>query len=146
MDLSEKQLDLIYPLLPKKIDRPDGKGRPVQDIRKIINGILSICRTSAPWKDLPGRYVPYQTCHRYFQNWVKSGNWEKILKFLAADLKDRGKIDISECFIGGFFANAKKGGCILENLNGVKAPKSWRSQTLLVFLSPYGTPGPAHMK
>jgi transposase len=50
MDLSEKQWDLIYPLLTKKIDSPAGKGRTGQNIRKIINGILSIFRTSAPWK------------------------------------------------------------------------------------------------
>lgn len=146
MNLSEKQWDLISSLLAKKIERPYGKGRPAQDGRKIVNGILWICRTAGPWKDLPGRYVTYQTCHRYFQCWVKSGTWEKILRSLAADLKDRGKIDISECFVDGSFASAKKGSYILEKLSGVKAPRSWRSQTLLVFLSLYGPPEPTHMK
>ena len=146
MDLSEKQWDLIIPLLPKPKSRKDGKGRPHQDLRKILNGILWVCRTGAPWKDIPDRYVSYQTCHRYFQTWVKSGVWLKVLGKLAEDLKSRGKIDVSECFIDGTFASAKKGGCILEKLSGVKGPRSWQSQTVMVFLSPYGPQEQALMK
>jgi len=138
MDLSEKQWELIIPLLPKSKSRQDGKGRPPQDLRKILNGILWVCRTGAPWKDIPNRYVPYQTCHRYFQAWVKSGVWVKVLKKLAEDLKSQGKIDVSECFIDGTFASAKKGGYILEKLSEAKGPRSWQSQTVMVFLSPYG--------
>ena len=146
MDLQEYQWELIRELLPEKNTRADGKGRPAQDARKILNGILWICRTGAPWQDLPRRYVPYQTCHRYFQEWVKSGVWEKVLKKLAEDLRKRGRIDVSECFIDGTFASAKKGGCILEKLSEAKGPKSWQSQTVLVFLSPYGPPEPVLMK
>jgi transposase len=146
MDLSDKQWDLIIPILPKPVVRPDGKGRPAQDLRKILNGILWVCRTGAPWKDIPNRYVPYQTCHRYFQLWVRSNVWPKVLRKLAEDLKDRGKIDISECFIDETFASAKKGGCMLEKLSEAKAPRSWRSQTVMVFLSPYGPQEQAPMK
>lgn len=145
MDIQNYQWELIEPLLPKKIKRSDGRGRPPQDLRKIANGILWICRTGAPWQDLPRRYVPYQTCHRYFQEWSQTGVWEKILKKLAEDLKQRGKIDLSECFIDGTFSSAKKGGCILEKLREAKGPRSWQSQTVLVFLSPYGPPEPALM-
>jgi len=146
MDLSDKQWELIFPILPKLKVREDRKGRPWQDQRKILNGILWVCRTGAPWKDIPARYVPYQTCHRHFQRWVKTGVWPKILRKLAEDLKDRGKIDVSECFIDGTFASAKKGGCILEKLSEAKGPRSWQSQTVMVFLSPYGPPEQALMK
>jgi transposase len=146
MDLTEQQWDFIKSLLPKPEDKSEKKGRPPQNPRKILNGILWVCRTGAPWKDIPGRYVPYQTCHRYFQIWVKSGVWEKVLKKLAEDLRERGKIDVSECFIDGTFASAKKGGCILEKLSVVREPRSWQSQTVMVFLSPYGPPEQAPMK
>src|SRR5581483_8836955 len=140
MDLTEQQWNFIKSLLSKPRDKSEKKGRPPQDPRKILNGILWVCRTGAPWKDIPGRYVPYQTCHRYFQTWVKSGVWEKVLKKLAEDLRERGKIDVSECFIDGTFASAKKGGCILEKLSAARGPRSWQSQTVMVFLSPYGPP------
>ena len=140
MDISDKQWDLLKDFLVIEPKRLDNRGRPRQDIRSVFNGILWILRTGAQWKDIPGRYPPYQTCHRYFQDWVKSGTWDKVLWMLAKDLKDRGKIDITECFIDGTFASAKKGALVLAKLREVKAPRSWQSQTLLVFLSPYGPP------
>jgi hypothetical protein len=32
-----------------------------------------------------------------------------ILKALASDLKERGELDLSECFIDGTFVSAKRG-------------------------------------
>jgi hypothetical protein len=56
---------------------------------------------------------PYQTCHhRRFQQWVRTGGvFEKILQALSTDLRKRGGIDLSECYIdGGTFIVAKKEG------------------------------------
>ncbi|MBJ21109.1 MAG: hypothetical protein CL933_17010 [Deltaproteobacteria bacterium] len=41
-------------------------GRSRRDPRAVWNGILWILRTGVQWTDLPDRYPPYQTCHRYF--------------------------------------------------------------------------------
>ena len=114
MELSEKQWELLKDLLEPE-ERQEKRGRPRQDIKSVLNGILWVLRTGASWKDLPNRYPSYQTCHRYFQQWVQSGAWDHVLWKLASDLKDRGKIDITECFIDGTFASAKKGGLVLEN-------------------------------
>lgn len=145
MDISDLQWELIQSILKSPLKKTDARGRPRQDIRSVANGILWICRTGAQWKDMPERYPPYQTCHRYLQTWVRSGTWDKVLWSLARDLKDRGKIDITECFIDGTFASAKKGGFILEKLKKAKGQRSWQSQTLLVFLSPYGPLEQTHM-
>ena len=59
--------------------------------------------------DLPSRYPPYQTCHRRFQLWQRSGRLDRLLQRLAEDLRDRGKIDLSEAFVDATFASAKKG-------------------------------------
>jgi hypothetical protein len=58
-----------------------------------------------------GTYLPpYQTCHhRRFQQWVRTGVFEKILQALSTDLRKRGGIDLSECYIDGTFIIAKKG-------------------------------------
>lgn len=89
-----------------------------------------------PWADLPDRYPPYQTCHRRFQQWCRDGTLARVVRALAQDLKDRGGIDIEECFIDGTFLPAKKGGGWLGKPRGARVPRSWQSQTLLVFLSP----------
>jgi transposase len=140
MDLTDEQWDLIFPLVADKprIKRRkiDGRGRPRVPARDIWNGILWVLRTGAPWHDLPDRYPPYQTCHRRFQEYCRNGTFERVLKTLAEDLRDRGGLDLSETFIDGTFAPAKKGGGMWDLPVGVKAQRSWPLQTALVFLSP----------
>ena len=75
-----------------------------------MNGILWVLCTGAPWRDLPERYPPYQTCHRRFQRWVGDGVLSLILEALAKDLHKRKGLDLTECFIDGTFVAAKKGG------------------------------------
>jgi hypothetical protein len=95
---------------------------------------------------LPDRYRPYQTCHRRFQQWVQEGTLEQLLHALAQDLKERGGLDLTECFIDGSFAPAKKGALLWERPGGAKGPRSWQWQTALVFLSRYAQPVLRRMK
>lgn len=140
MDLTEEQWKVINTLLPQDKVRPDRRGRPWSDRRTVFNGILWILRTGAPWQDLPQRYGKYQTVHRRFQNWVRSGVMEKVLWALAQDLQERGGLDLRECFIDGTFVPAKKGGFKSDRPNAAKARKSWVWPTAMVFLSPYAQP------
>jgi transposase len=34
----------------------------------------------AQWRELPEKYPSYQTCHRRFQQWVREGKVEGILR------------------------------------------------------------------
>lgn len=146
MDLTKEQWNIIEPLLPKPKVREDGRGRPWRDPQDVLNGILWVLRTGAPWNDLPDRYPLYQTCHRRFQMWAKSGALERVLRALAEDLKERGKIDLTEAYIYGSFASAKKGDLEWGLLSVERGPRSWRSRTALVFLSPFGLEVLARMK
>ena len=132
MDLTDKQWARLARFLPAAKPR----GRPRRDDREVLDGILWILRTGAPWKDLPERYPPYQTCHRRFQSWIREDVMSTILERLAYDLHAQGEIDLSECFIDGTFAPAKKGGLKSAKLNEAKAPRLWPLQTLMVFRSP----------
>ncbi len=136
MDLSEAQWQAIQEFIPEDPIREDGRGRPWKDRRTVLNGVLWILRTGAPWKDLPPRYGSYQTAHRRFQGWRKAGVIEAVLHGLARDLHERGGLDLSECFIDGSFSAAKKGALKLAKPSGARAAKSWRLETLMVFLSP----------
>ena len=137
MDLTNEQWAVVEPLLPKPVKRADGKGRPRVNNRAILNGILWVMRTGAPWHDMPNRYPPYQTCHRRFQEWVKAGTFESVLRKLVEDVKERGDLDLTECFIDGTFVMAKKGAQGWEKPSGAKVQSSWQWQMALVFLSPY---------
>jgi transposase len=57
MDLTDKQWAVLEPIFrPRR--RPDGRGRPWTDPRGVLNAVLWVLRTGAPWADLPRRYPP----------------------------------------------------------------------------------------
>ena len=52
-DLSNERWERLKPLLPPQKPKT---GKPNNDHRTVVNGILWILRTGAPWRDLPERY------------------------------------------------------------------------------------------
>lgn len=146
MDLTDKQWEIIEPLFEPPKRRKDGRGRPWRDPRDVLNGVLWVLRTGAPWKDLPDRYPPYQTCHRRFQQWQRAGVLRDLLTCLAEDLRQRGKLDLTEGFIDASFSSAKKGALSSVLQNVAKATKSWQSSTAAVFLSPCTWPALRQVK
>ena len=107
-ELTDEQWALIEPLFDKT-PAVQTRGRPRRPDREVLNGVLWILRSGARWGDLPERFPPYQTCHRRFQEWVRDGRLKRVLESLAEDLRTRGDLDLSECFIDGTFVVAKKG-------------------------------------
>jgi transposase len=89
-----------------------------------MNGVLWILRSGARWCDLPPRFPPYQTCHRRFQQWVKDGTLKRVLETPAEDLRARGGLDLSECFLDGTFVAAKKGAQMSERPSGARVRSS----------------------
>ena len=148
MDLTDAQWEAISASIPEpeRMRTTTRGGRPWRDPRDVLNGILWVLRTGAPWSDLPRRYPPYQTCHDRFQKWERDGVLDKMLGALAEDLRQRGKIDLSEAFIDGTHAGAKRGALRLESLDAAKRPRSWPWQTVMVFLSPCGLRAVSAMK
>ena len=61
----------------------DGSGGHSFHLWTVLNAVLWILRTGAPWHDLPGQYPPYQTCHRRFQQWQRRGVLRKVLNPLS---------------------------------------------------------------
>ena len=137
MELTDDQWARLNPLIPEPPHRADGRGRPWTPRRPVLDAVLWILRTGAPWKDLPDRYPPHTTVHRRFQQWVREGTFERVLAALATDLQERGGIDVSECFVDGTFVGAKKGADRWEKPSGAKVRSSWQWQTVMVFQSPY---------
>ena len=110
-EVSNEEWAVLEPLLHFR-QRPDGRGRPPQDTRAVLNGVLWILPTGAQWRELPKKYPPYQTCHRRFQQWVRSGQLNKALRALARELHGHGLLPLEAGLLDGTFASAKceKGG------------------------------------
>jgi transposase len=137
MQLTDEQWLAVAPYIPKAEQRAPGKrgGRPWASAREVLDGVLWVLRTGAPWADLPRRFPPYQTCHRRFQRWVEAGVLPKVLAALRRDLERRGGIEDPEGFIDGTYVPAKKGGPASESAELGGRRNSWRSQTAMVFHS-----------
>jgi transposase len=107
-EVSDEQWSVLEPIL-QPTRRQDGRGRPWQDTRAVLNGVLWVLGTGAQWRELPSKYPPFQTCHRRFQQWVRDGKLEKILQRLAGELQARGQLPLAEGFIDASFSGAKGG-------------------------------------
>lgn len=95
-DLTDAQWRRLEPLLPPEKPRT---GRPNHPHRRILNGILWITRTGAPWKDLPEHYGPVGTVSSRFYRWRKAGVWRHILEALQARADCQGRVDWSLHFL-----------------------------------------------
>ena len=80
-ELTDEQWEKLRPLLPPQKPK---RGRPAEDHRRILNGILWILRTGAPWRDLPERYGPHGTVSSRFYRWRQAGIWQGILEALQS--------------------------------------------------------------
>ena len=135
-ELTNEQWQLIEPIL-RPARRADNRGRPWHDTRAVLNGVLWVLGTGAQWREMPERYPPFQTCHRRFQQWVRSGKLEKALQRLARHLHERGQLNLDEAFVDATFASAKKGGLLSVPPGAARARRSSLSPLVTVFLSPY---------
>ena len=68
-EVTDREWERITPLLPEH-GRPGGRWL---DHRTVVNGILWKLRTGSPWRDLPKRYGPWQTCYDRFARWRGDG-------------------------------------------------------------------------
>ena len=135
-ELNDEQWAVVEPVL-RPARRTDNRGRPWHDTRTVLNGVLWVLGTGAQWREMPEKYPPYQTCHRRFQQWVRSGKLEEALRLLARHLHERGKLSLEEAFVDATFASAKKGASPWAPPVAARARRSSLSPLVTVFLSPY---------
>jgi transposase len=70
-----------------------GRGGQWRDHRTVINGVLWKLRTGAPWRDLPARYGPHQTCADRLYRWRRDGTWERVLARVQTQSDAVGEVD-----------------------------------------------------
>jgi transposase len=112
--LTDREWLRLAPLLPPR----SRKGRPPKDHRLILDALLWLDRTGAPWRDLPERFGPWRTVATRFYRWTRSGLWERILAELRRLADAWGGIDWEVHLVDGTSVRAhrcavgaKGGGC-----------------------------------
>ncbi len=94
--MSDADWARLQPLLP-----PRQAGKPRQDDRRILNGILWKLATGAPWRDLPERYGPWQTVYTRFRRWTAAGVWERLFAAVQRQADAAGQLDWAVHFVDG---------------------------------------------
>jgi len=87
--LTDDQWACISDLFPA----PARTGRPPKDRREVVDAILWILRSGAPWRDLPGEFGSFKTVWHLFDQWNADGTLDGILERLRASHVDVGAID-----------------------------------------------------
>lgn len=91
-ELTDVQWHRLAPHLPPQKPRA---GRPSHPHRRIINGILWILATGAPWRDLPPHYGSWHTVSSHFYRWERAGIWQRLLSALQRRADEQGDLDWS---------------------------------------------------
>ena len=87
--LTDREWKVLAPLLPRRAQT----GRPPKEHRAIIDALLWLAKTGAPWRDLPERFGPWRTVATRFYRWTHSGLRERILAELRRTADAKGGID-----------------------------------------------------
>jgi len=117
-DLTEAEWRIFKGLLPVEREAGKrGKGRPPEDNRNIINGILWRLRCGTPWRDVPEKYGNWNSIYRRFRRWSASGVWESVAIALAETMAESGHYSIDSTSVRAHVSAAGgKGGFINELL------------------------------
>ena len=88
--LTDAQWARLAALLPP--EKP-ATGRPAKPHRAVVEAILWVLRTGAPWRDLPEEHGSWSTAASRFYRWRIAGIWDRVLAALQADADARGDLD-----------------------------------------------------
>ena len=105
-ELTDEEFALLQALLPP--ERSGKRGCPYKPHRRVLNGIVWVLRTGAPWRDVPECYGRWSTLYDRFRRWCKDGTWQGIADALKADARKMGRIDFEFAAMDGSVVRAHR--------------------------------------
>ena len=98
-EINDAQWKILEPYLGNTQKKT---GRPQADNRKLLNGVLWILHTGAPWRDLPEFYGPWQTVYKRFFQWQKDDKFKQLFESV------RENPDMQDLCIDGTYIKAHR--------------------------------------
>lgn len=130
--LTAEQWAQIAPLLPPEVGRA---ARPAKSNRLMVEAMVWVLRTGAPWRDLPRRFGPWKSVYTRFRRWTQQGIWAQVLEKLSGQ-QDRESYLIDATIVRAHqdATGAKKG----DRKRSV-TPEEARPQRFTLLWTPWGT-------
>lgn len=79
--LTDQGWEMVEPLIPQ---RPPA-GRPYNDHRTVLGGILWVARTGSSWREMPEEFGKWERAYRRYELWLEQGLWQRILQALGEE-------------------------------------------------------------
>jgi len=116
-ELTDEEWKQVKDLLPP--ERTGKKGKPCKDNRNMLNAMVWLARSGAPWRDLPERFGPWESVYTRFRKWLDDGILDNVFRVvtLEAELSEL-SLDSTIVRAHQHSAGAKKGA---KNLKSVEA-------------------------
>lgn len=130
---TDEQLDWPVARFPDAPRSPES-GRPPTEKLRVFRGIFWILDNGAKWKDLPGECGSKSTVHRWFQQWVNEGVFDRIMREAGRCVETRGVSRLYECLIDGALVMARGGG------NGIDCTEAAKTGKIMVLVDARGFP------
>ena len=90
--ISDELWDVLETVMPQDAGR---RGRPWNDHRTTLEGIIWRFRTGSPWRDLPETFGPYQSVWQRHRLWSTDGTYVRMLAAVREDAKlDGDEVDV----------------------------------------------------
>jgi transposase len=107
-EITDEQWQRIAKFFPVK--EPGTRGRPPKESRTVLNGIIWLARSGAPWRDLPERYGSWKTVYYRFRELLENGVLQAIFETLNIDADmETLNLDSTSVRVHQHAAGAKKG-------------------------------------
>lgn len=106
-DLTDKEWNQIAPLFSP--ENTGKRGRPSKDNRMMLNAMVWIAQSGAPWRNLPGRYGSWENVYSRFRKWIDDGFLDNIFCILGMDAELNG-ISIDASIVQDHQHGARKDG------------------------------------
>lgn len=90
-ELPDQLWGRIEPILARRYP-PAKTGRPRADLRLMLDGIVFRMRTGCQWNQMPERYGPDSTVHKWFQAFVRDGVLGEIWAELVRECEALGAV------------------------------------------------------
>ncbi|MFG2441053.1 IS5 family transposase [Streptomyces sp. NPDC048508] len=86
--------ELLAPLMPKFVSRPQGGGTAPVEERAVFAVVVYVLTSGCAWRHLPESFgVSPATAHRRFSVWTEAGLWRRLHRAVLDELGARGDLD-----------------------------------------------------
>jgi transposase len=79
--LTDEEWQMVEPLLAHK----PPAGRPYNDHRTVLGGIMWVARTGSSWREMPEEFGKWESAYRRYELWLRQGLWQRILEALGEE-------------------------------------------------------------